>query len=120
MRVKKKKFKKQFKAAISKYRVLEDYEKRGVVRMMEENQSVIVHYLIWHIWSNKGLVKFCQSLFFYMNMKLARREKPRIEKGFLTIWVDYGNEPNDYDRIGMIEMVRFNPTDGFKEASEDI
>jgi len=110
----KQKFRDHMTAAVSKIRRFKAWEEKELILMAEQNRSVIVNYLIWHTWSRVGLVKFCNSLHFYMRMKLAQKSERGSEDDLLTIWVDYGEDPNDYDKMGLIEMVRFNPVDGFQ------
>lgn len=111
----KKELRKQFKAGAHKAVELDKWEREGLIKVDPEKVRVIVHHLIWHLWSNKGLIKFCQSLFFFINVKRATSGLPKLSEEVMTVYVDYTDEPNDYGKQGLVPMVKFHPENGFTE-----
>lgn len=109
-------FERQKLVAINKAYAFQDWEKKGLVRMDYSNNRCVINYLIWHLWSEKGLVKFCDALSFYNSIKRAYDGLPVDVADLLTIWVDYGKEPNDYHKNGLVKMVSFSKSLGFKEV----
>lgn len=119
MRMKKlsrKKWEKQRLAGVSKVFALQEWEEKRLLLVDGEGHRTTVHYLIWHLWSGKGVVKLCQALYFFMMVKRTYDGRPEDKEAFLTVWVDYGVEPNDYERQEMVKMVMFHPEKGFKKT----
>ena len=115
MKVEKKKFKKHVKVGVDKIAALQQWVDAGTLVMNQEEKKVSVHYLIWHLWNSKGLVKLCNALYFYMNEKLVIDGQPEEKEEFLTIWVDYGNDENEYGKMGLVKMLLFHPKKGFEQ-----
>lgn len=114
--MRKKEFNKQLKAGVHKVISLEEWENKGWLKVDAEGNRIIILYLIWHSWSNKGLVKLCNSLFFYLRSKRVYNSLPDLTNEYMTVYVDYLDEPNDYEKNGLVKMVLFNQDTGFKEV----
>lgn len=116
--MKKGKFKKHLRAGIRKTIALEKWEKDGLLSVDPNTITVQIHYLIWHIFSNRGLIKLSLSLYFFINLRRVANGLPKLSGEYLAICVDYTNEPNDYGKQGIVPMVKFHPSDGFAKISE--
>ncbi len=114
--MKKKEFKKQLLAGVRKEMVLDQWEKDGLLRVDPEGVRVIIHYLIWHIWSDIGLVKLNSALFLHLNLRRVSAELPKLTDEYMTVYVDYTDEPNEYGKLGLVPMVQFNSALGFLET----
>lgn len=108
-----KKLAKELKTAISNVHGMQYLEDKGIVTFKPETRFVEVNYLLWHSYSQKGLVKFCHSLYFNMELKQAALGIALIEGEPITIWVNYGSIPNEYGRIGHVKMCKYNSVTGF-------
>lgn len=114
MTTKKQKFEKQKKAGIDKIIAFQKWEKDGIITVALEHMRIEVNFLLWHSFSTKGLVKLCGSLAFYLKTKRAY-EGMVTNDDFITIIVNYGNDPNEYGKLGLVETVRFHPQKGFEQ-----
>ncbi len=115
MKSERKKFNEQKRIAALKVINFEKWEELGLLVVRANECEVVINYLIWHIWSNKGLVKLCRSLHFFLKVKYAHETGISKEIGDMKIYVDYGVVPNEYKKTGVLPMVIFNPEKGFKE-----
>ena len=107
MTTKKQKFEKQKKAGIDKIIAFQKWEKDGIITVVPDHMKIEVN-------STKGLVKLCGSLAFYLKTKRAYEEMGTNDD-FITIVVNYGNDPNEYGKLGLAETVRFHPQKGFEQ-----
>ena len=107
-------FNKHFNNAMNKVFALDVWAKKGLLSVDVNVPNITINYLIWHTFSNKGLVKLMRALTFYLDMKRSEKELPPFESHVL-IRVDYGKEANQYQKEGVVDMVLFNKTEGFKE-----
>ncbi|WP_321520007.1 hypothetical protein [uncultured Bacteroides sp.] len=108
-------FKKHFNNAMNKVFALDEWAKKGLLSVDTDVPNITINYLIWHTFSNKGLIKLMRALTFYLDMKRSEKELPPFERDVL-IKVDYGQEVNQYHKIGVVDMVLFCKTEGFKEV----
>lgn len=92
------------------------FEEKGLVVFDPKKMSVEVNYLLWHSFSTKGLVKFCHSLYFNMQVKVAATKEVVIEAEPIIISVNYGIIPNEYGKMGVVEMCHYNSVTGFSEV----
>lgn len=88
--------------------------KKGLLIFYYEKESLIINYLIWHSLSSVGKAKFCNSLYFLFQLRHAM-DYGRVfpENKDLKIIVDYGDEPNDYEKQGYQHLVNYNPLSNF-------
>ena len=112
--MKKKEFNKQLLSGISKVETLTMLEENRIIRMDQTKRRCVVNYLLWHSFSEKGLIKLCQALYFFMNIKRAYDGLPADESEYLALWVDYGDQENEYKKTGLIKMICFSKEKGFK------
>lgn len=105
---------KELKDAVSNIHGMNYLIDKGIVMFKPETRCVEVHYLLWHTFSKQGLVKFCHSLYFNMEMKLVASKQPLIQSEPITIWVDYGSVPNEYRKVGHVKMCKYNSVTGFE------
>ena len=68
-------------------------------------------YLLWHSLNDSGKVKFVKGLFFHLQAKAAFDGQAKPEK--LRIMIDYGEELNEYGRLGVMLHSVFVPDVGF-------
>jgi len=113
--MKKKEFNKQVKAGTHKAIELDKWEQAGLLRVDPEKVRIIIHYLIWHIFSNKGLIKLNEALYFFTDLRRVTDGLTKLSEEDLTVYVDYTEEPNDYGKQGLVAMVKFHPVNGFTE-----
>lgn len=105
---------KELKDAVSNIHGMNYLVDKGIVMFKPETRYVEVHYLLWHSYSKTGLVKFCHSLYFNMQMKRIASKLVAVPEEPITIWVNYGSVPNEYGKIGVIKMCRYNSETGFE------
>ncbi len=116
MKVGTRNFKRQVKAGIEKITALQQWVDDGILVMNQEERKVSVHYLVWHLWNNRGLIKLCNALYFHMNELLVIDGLPEEKEEFLTIYVDYGDKDNEYGKLGVVKMLLFHPKKGFEQV----
>lgn len=103
----------ELRVAVNNIAGMEYFVNKGVVVFIPDKLHVEVNYLLWHSFSDKGLAKFCHSLYFNMRMKLVGTEKADITFEPILIIVNYGTERNKYGRKGLVKMCRYNSVTGF-------
>lgn len=107
---------KELRNAVNNLSGMNWFVDKGIVCFDVENKYVEVNYLLWHTFSTKGLAKFCHSLYFNMRIKQAASGAVDIDAEPLLICVNYGTEPNEYGKKGIVRMCRYNSTTGFSEV----
>ena len=105
---------KELKDAVSNIHGMNYLIDKGIVMFKPETRYLEVHYLLWHTFSKQGLVKFCHSLYFNMEMKLVASKQPLMQGEPITIWVNYGSVPNEYRKVGHVKMCKYNSVTGFE------
>lgn len=113
--MKKSEFKKQLQAGTRKAVELDKWEQQGLLRVDPDKVRIIIHYLIWHIFSNAGLIKLSKALYLFTDLRRVTIGLPKLSGEDLIIYVDYTDEPNEYNKQGLIPMVKFHPENGFTE-----
>ena len=103
--------KEEMEKAIEKFNGVEWFLNKGIVSYGSSKDNVCIHYLLWHSLNDSGKVKFVKGLFFHLQAKAAFDGQAKPEK--LRIMIDYGEELNEYDRLGIMFHSVFVPDVGF-------
>lgn len=109
----KKSIQEQIEIALKKNMAMDWFEKHSIIAVDAENKNACIHYLLYHSFNNKGLVKFINALLFYMDLKRGYLQLSKTDE--MKIYINYGREPNEYRKVGMLPLCRFNPDSGFIE-----
>ena len=103
--------KEELEKAIEKINGVEWFLNKGIVSYGTSKDNVCIHYLLWHSLNDSGKVKFVKGLFFHLQTKTALEGQKKPEK--LRIMIDYGEELNEYERMGIMLHSIFVPDKGF-------
>lgn len=104
-------FDEQLRNGLEKGKTMERLENLSIIAVDADNNNVCIHYLMFHSFSSRGLVKFVNGLFFYLKLKRAMNQLPSVPEPVMTVFVNYGSAPNRYGKTGMIPQFRFNGSD---------
>ena len=92
--------KEELKKAIDKYEAVEWFIQKGIVTLGTSRDNVCIHYLLWHSFSDVGRTKFIQGLYFHVKAKAAFEGLK--EPKHLRVMINYGEELNEYGRLGYV------------------
>lgn len=112
-----KEFKKQKQIARNKLNAVDELIKKGILTVDFKDYTATVNYLLWHSYSKVGLIHFAQTLFFYCKINRAYNGLEYGAQDVLHVSVDYGKEDNEYEKLGVVQMVEFNDVEGFIEIN---
>lgn len=104
--MKDKAFEEQLRNGLAKGMAMERLERLSIIAVDDDNSNACIHYLMFHSLSNQGLVKFTNSLFFYL--KLKRAMKGISDDPTMTVFVNYGSQINQYGKRGMVPQFKFD------------
>lgn len=110
-------YKQQVKNGVNKVITIDSLVKKGLIAYDIEEKSFIIHYLLWHSYNNQGLAKLAIALSFYYKMKWAMAHGTEPSDGELTLYVNYGDEENEYGRTGIVKTVKYHPINGFSATT---
>lgn len=105
----------QKQIAGNKIKAIDELISKGILSVDYKNYTATVNYLLWHSYSNVGLVNLANSLMFYCSIHRAYDGLTMLKEDNLHLLVDYGTQENNYEKLGVMPMVDFNSENGFKK-----
>ncbi|MBQ7349734.1 MAG: hypothetical protein IJW56_02485 [Bacteroides sp.] len=102
--------KKDLDKAINKVYGVQYCLDKGIISHGSAMDNISIHFLLWHSLSEIGRVKFVGGIHFYLKVKAAQVGKKEPDK--IRVMVDYGEEMNEYGKIGVHLIGIFIPNEG--------
>lgn len=103
--------KKDLDKAIEKINGVQYFVDKGIVKYGSSLDNICIHYLLWHSFNDKGRLKLVKGLYFFLKTKAAFEGKKEPDK--LRVMIDYGEEVNEYEKMGINLFAIFVPEKGF-------
>lgn len=96
----------RLETAANRYNAVQMLIDKGIISVDTDKNQVIIHYLLWHSYSESGINKMLYSIWFWI-MERAAYNGTKVKELTFDVSVNY-TEPNEYHDTGIMEVGQYD------------